>query len=161
MNCVKICLQGHDNSEITHLNFFNDSLVSGSKNGQLIFWNLYNNHIYKLPHYIQTSIVFSQIINDNCLLIFAEDLQIHVFKKEYDPVNLSDENIKFKRKIVVNFDIPPKSDVFLCSCLVGKVLWIGTQKGKLLIVDFVKLFRDNDTCLSEIFSEFSKLFILM
>ena len=153
LNCVKICMQGHENSEITCINFHENLLLSGSENGIVVLWNLYNNQVVKTPHYIQSSILKSEFVNEKCFLVISSEFKIYIFQKVLKTHgNAEITSVEFRCFTMLDLGVPRKADVLESSCLCGKELWLGTQKGRLFVVDMVKVCQEFGLNVQDYFS---------
>ena len=160
LNCVKICLQGHDGSEITSLNFHENYLLSGSENGMLVLWNLYNNQVFRIPHYIHENIAKTEFVNEKCFIVISNQFKIYIFQKTiniYQKTNIT--TMGFKCFHLIDLGIPPKVDQLVSTCFYGKELWIGTQKSRLFIIDMTKICEEFGLNINDYFSDISKCII--
>ena len=155
VNCIKVCLQGHENSSITSLNFFDDSLVSGSKNGMIVLWNLYNNSVTRIPHYTRDSIVRLEVINNKTFLALTNKFKVYMFKKSRSLTASQLVSTSFECSVIINLQMDSKIDRIISSCRVMKTLWLGTEKGRLVIIDFNTFFEQNNLRAEDFYSDIS------
>jgi WD40 repeat protein len=157
LNCVKICLQGHDGSEITSINFHENYLLSGSENGMLVLWNLYNNRVFRIAHYIHESIYKTEFVNEKCFMVITNQFKIYIFKKEFNINKITKiKSTVFKCKHMIDLGIPPKVDTLMTTCFYGKELWLGTQKSRLFMIDMTKVCEQFNLNINDYFSDISK-----
>lgn len=151
VNCIKICLNGHDGSVIQSLNFFNDTLISGSKNGLIVLWNLSNDSVNRLPHYVNQGISRVEVINPKTFLALTNDLKIYIFQKVKNQLLGN-----FECTIVIHLEQEARFDRIISSCMLKKVLWIGTEKSRIITVDLEKFFEENLLRMEDFFTDISR-----
>lgn len=155
VNCIKVCLQGHENASVTSLNFFDDSLVSGSKNGIIVLWNLYNSSVTRIPHYTRDSIVRLEVINNKTFMALTNKFKVFIFQKSQSMTASKIVSTSFECRVVINLQIDSKIDRIISSCRVMKTLWLGTEKGRIVIIDFIEFFKQNNLRAEDFYSDIS------
>jgi hypothetical protein len=115
-----------------------DTLISASKNGMIVLWNLYSNSIIKIPHYIKDQIVRLEVINEKTFLAITNKYKIYIFQKLKSKISSKVVSVSFECRVIMNLELDSKIDRIISSCRVMKKLWLGTAKGRILIIDFIE-----------------------
>ena len=137
------------------MNFFEETLISGSKNGLIVLWNLCNDSVTRLPQYTDKSVVRIEVVNEKTFLVVTSEFRVFIFQKTRNKVSSGLVSMHFECEVVVNLRLDSKIDRVISSCKVMKSLWLGTEKGRLLVVDFKQFFEANDLRLQDFYLDIS------
>lgn len=156
LNCVKVCLQGHAGSPVTSVNFHKNLLLSGSENGLLVLWDLYNNQVFRVPRQVENGVALTEFVNEKCFLAVSGGFKVYVFQKTETPNRLLQPSpTEFKCFRFIDLGVPIKADAPMSSCIYGKELLLGTRKGRLIMVDMVRVCEKFGLKLQDYFSDIS------
>lgn len=159
VNCVKLCLNGHKGSEITNLNFSEDTLLSASQNGLIVLWNLSDNSIIRIPHYIQSPISHTVMFGDKGFLVLNNSFELFLFSKEvkhFTSSRMSTMQLtktEYHCKYVIDIGVEIGSDILTSVERFNKSIWFGTEKGQLLKMDLKKMFEETEIDQNEFFKD--------
>lgn len=144
LNCVKNCLNGHEGSEITSLDFQEPFLISGSKNGQIVLWNLFKNSVIRCQHHITSEIKFIEFVSPNCFLVFTLDFKMFVYLKQFllktDPLYKPGKVFRFNCIHIISFGVSGSVDSLCAIHRHKKEIWLGTSVGQLFYINLKLVF---------------------
>ena len=94
-------------------------------------------------------------------MVFTDDFKIYIFKKEEILCTKTKiKNIEYHCRIIIDLGIPFKADVLTCSCLIHKELWLGTENGRILLVNFIDIAEKFKFDLGDFFTKISTIISL-
>lgn len=109
-----------------------------------------------MPHYIHCSISKTEFVNEKCILVISSEFKIYIFQKTIDEGQKSNiQSTEFKCFRLIDLDVPPKADALISSCIYGRELLLGTRKGRVFIIDMVRVCEKFGLKLQDYFSDIS------